>query len=330
MQPDGVAMLRFGTNYGPLTASGEWWRLFTAMFLHFGLVHLLLNMWALLSLGMLTERLYGSARFAMLYLFAGLVGSLASYYWHPNLNSAGASGAIFGVIGALLAFMLNPRTRIPPTVAAAQRNSALVFIAYNLANGFAHQGIDNAAHLGGLTGGFVIGWLLARPLTREAREDSAHAGALVGLGALALLVIGAWPVIHPSSAQRADLAFRQQLGPYAEAETKAVDAQRALVARGQNHEVGERKLAEQMLYSVVPRWTEAQSIVQRTLLPNDSKLAPLRSALLHYLDLNIRLLTVSAQIGLGTATIDKDAFDSLKAQRDAAFAQAGALMNSIN
>jgi len=115
MQPDGVAMLRFGTNYGPLTASGEWWRLFTAMFLHFGLVHLLLNMWALLSLGMLTERLYGSARFAMLYLFAGMVGSLASYYWHPNLNSAGASGAIFGVIGALLAFMLNPRTRIPPT-----------------------------------------------------------------------------------------------------------------------------------------------------------------------------------------------------------------------
>ena len=107
----------------------------------------------------------------MLYLFAGLSGSLTSLYWHPNLNSAGASGAIFGVLGGLFAFMVNPKTRIPASVAAVHRKSAVVFILYNLFNGFAHAGIDNAAHIGGLVAGFAMGWMLARPVEIEARQD---------------------------------------------------------------------------------------------------------------------------------------------------------------
>jgi rhomboid protease GluP len=83
-------------------------------------------------MGQLTEKLYGSAYFLVSYFFAGLCGSLSSLYWHPNLNSAGASGAIFGVLGGLIAFMVNPKTRIPASIAAVHRKSAVVFIFYNL------------------------------------------------------------------------------------------------------------------------------------------------------------------------------------------------------
>src|SRR2546429_8718830 len=91
--------------------------------------------------------------------------------FRSNLNSAGASGAIFGVLGGLFAFMVNPKTRIPASVAAVHRKSAVVFILYNLFNGFAHAGIDNAAHIGGLVAGFAMGWMLARPVEIEARQD---------------------------------------------------------------------------------------------------------------------------------------------------------------
>jgi rhomboid protease GluP len=153
VQSDPTVLVRWGSNFGPYTLDGQWWRLFTAMFLHFGVAHLLFNMLGLWSLGSLTERLYGWRPFLFIYLASGLCGSLASLFWHPLLNSAGASGAIFGVLGALLAFMVNPRTRIAPHIANAQRNSALIFIAYNLLNGVTHAGIDNAAHVGGLAPG---------------------------------------------------------------------------------------------------------------------------------------------------------------------------------
>ena len=180
-------LLRWRSNFGPATLEGQWWRLFTATFLHFGLVHLLFNMLGLWSLGSLTERLFGWRSFLIIYLASGLCASLASLWWHPLLNSAGASGAIFGVLGALLAFMVNPRTRIAPHIAKAQRNSALIFIAYNLLNGATHVGIDNAAHVGGLLAGFMLGWALALPLDTEVRATHRRRLALTAVVALGLL-----------------------------------------------------------------------------------------------------------------------------------------------
>jgi rhomboid protease GluP len=189
-------LVKFGTNFGPLTLNGQWWRLFTSLFLHFGLFHLALNMWALWNVGQLAERLYGSPYFLVLYIFAGLCGSLLSLYWHPNLNSAGASGAIFGVLGALFAFMVNPKTRIPASIAAAERNSALIFIFYNLINGFALANIDNAAHIGGLLGGMAMGWLLARPVDVEARQNPVPRLALATFLGLVLILALSWPLFH--------------------------------------------------------------------------------------------------------------------------------------
>jgi rhomboid protease GluP len=105
--------IAWGSNFGPYTTEGEWWRLFTSLFIHFGIAHLLLNMFALTAFGPLVERLFGSVNFLFVYLLAGIAGSLASIAWNPGINSAGASGAIFGILGALMAVQLRAGATIP-------------------------------------------------------------------------------------------------------------------------------------------------------------------------------------------------------------------------
>jgi membrane associated rhomboid family serine protease len=158
-------MIRLGTDYTPLTMAGQWWRLLTSIFLHFGLFHIALNMWALYVNGRVAERIFGSVRYLVIYLVAGLSGSVLSLLWHPIVNGAGASGAIFGVLGAMLAFFLKREGGVPTSVIKAQLTSVSIFVAYSLMNAARYRGIDNAAHLGGLIGGFVMGYILSRPLT---------------------------------------------------------------------------------------------------------------------------------------------------------------------
>jgi rhomboid protease GluP len=160
-------LVRLGSNFTSLTRGGEWWRLLTNTFLHFGILHITFNMWALALNGPLAERLYGSTRYLVIYLLAGLAGSAASLWWHPVVNGAGASGAIFGVFGALLAFFLRRHSGVPLSVIKAHRTSIAVFIAYALLNGARVKGIDNAAHLGGLAAGLALGLVLGRPIDVE-------------------------------------------------------------------------------------------------------------------------------------------------------------------
>jgi membrane associated rhomboid family serine protease len=179
---DPAVMIRLGTDYTPLTLSGQWWRLLTSTFLHFGLLHIALNMWALYVNGLVAERIFGSVRYLAIYLVAGVTGSVASLLWHPIVNGAGASGAIFGVLGALLAFFLLRKGGLPASVVKAQRASAGVFVVYSLLNGV-RGGIDNAAHLGGLVGGFVMGLILARPLNadRNSKQWTGQWATAIGL-----------------------------------------------------------------------------------------------------------------------------------------------------
>jgi rhomboid protease GluP len=208
--PQPGVIIHWGSNFGPLTLNGEWWRLFTSMFVHFGLLHLAFNMWVLWSVGRMIERMFGSLHYALLYVFAGLCGSMASLWWHPNIHSAGASGAIFGLLGGLLAFVLNPASGVPPTIAASQRRIGLAFIAFNLVGGITHNGIDNAAHLGGLIGGFLMGWMLARPLDVTARERAQPRFALAaGLGLAALITLG-WHLANQPHLSP-DVAFQQTI-----------------------------------------------------------------------------------------------------------------------
>jgi rhomboid protease GluP len=162
--PNGVTLLAWGANFGPFVVNDhQEWRLFTNLFVHGGFLHLALNLWCLLSVGPLVERLYGNLGFAALYLMAGLGASIASIMWHPLMPSAGASGAIFGVYGALAAFLVVHRDVIPTLILKPLRSSTFSFIGYNLIVGAMDRRIDSAAHIGGLVTGFVVGLLIRRP-----------------------------------------------------------------------------------------------------------------------------------------------------------------------
>lgn len=154
-------LIRFGANYGPLILQGEVWRLFTSMFLHIGLTHLAFNAYALYVFGMEMERLYGPDRFIVIYILSGLFGSLASFASRgPNVLSAGASGAIFGIIGMNLAYFLLHRKNFGQLGRQRVMNT-LFIIGLNLFFGFTVPGIDNLAHVGGLIAGFALGYGLA-------------------------------------------------------------------------------------------------------------------------------------------------------------------------
>jgi membrane associated rhomboid family serine protease len=157
-------LVEWGSNKGSLTLHGEPWRIVTSLFLHGSILHLAFNMFALWQVGQLVERLFGSLRFTALYLIAGVCGSIASVMWNPNVNSVGASGAIFGIVGGLFAFMQRENSGVPPTVVKDLRGSLLPFLVFNLAAGFLYPHTDNAAHIGGLVGGWLAGHLLARSL----------------------------------------------------------------------------------------------------------------------------------------------------------------------
>jgi membrane associated rhomboid family serine protease len=148
--------IRLGANYGPLTLTGQWWRLLTSMFLHFGILHIALNMWCLLQLGLLAERMMGRAAFTLLYFATGLAGSLASVAVHPQEVAAGASGAIFGVAGGLVAYLMMKKTPLDYGLVKRQLRSLAIFLGINLIYSVA-PGIDLMAHAGGVASGFAIG-----------------------------------------------------------------------------------------------------------------------------------------------------------------------------
>ncbi len=221
--PNPQVLQAWGTNFGPLTTDGQWWRLVSSIFLHFGFLHLALNMWALYVGGRLVERLFGSPSFALLYFTSGIGGSLCSLLWNPAVNSAGASGAIFGVYGAMLAFFLRKNSSVPPSVVRQQRASGITFIAFNLMNGFSHAGIDNAAHVGGLAVGLAMGFVLARPLGTEARAKINAASFYVRGSAVALVIVAIlFAAVHFSPTNNAaEQAFRRDLVAMREPEEHA-------------------------------------------------------------------------------------------------------------
>ncbi|HEY9178009.1 MAG TPA: rhomboid family intramembrane serine protease [Flavipsychrobacter sp.] len=153
--PDSEGLLNWGANFKPYTLDGQWWRILTSCFVHIGIFHLLMNMYALVYIGLLLEPILGGKRYAVAYLLMGIVASTTSLFWHDMSISAGASGAIFGLYGIFLALLTT--NIIEKAARKSLMTSMLVFVGYNLLNGM-KEGIDNAAHIGGLVSGVAIGY----------------------------------------------------------------------------------------------------------------------------------------------------------------------------
>ena len=154
--------IRLGANYGPYTVSGQWWRLLTYMFIHGGLLHIAFNMWCLWNLGILGEAVYGHWTFGAVYIVTGLAAGLNSLAWHFAVPSVGASGAIFGIAGALIASFYLGEFSLPRAAMSGMLRSVVAFVGYNLFFGAAIANTDNAAHIGGLLMGLLLGALIAR------------------------------------------------------------------------------------------------------------------------------------------------------------------------
>jgi rhomboid protease GluP len=176
--------LLFGANFGPYTLTGQWWRLLTYMFIHGGLLHIAFNMWCLWDLGALCESLYGRWTYFAIYMITGVGGGLASLAWNPRTFSVGASGAIFGLAGALIASFYLGEFSLPRAAIKGTLMSLLFFAGFNLFFGML-PGIDNSAHIGGLIAGLILGAAIAK------LAPNGGTSRIVWMGIVALALVAA-------------------------------------------------------------------------------------------------------------------------------------------
>jgi rhomboid protease GluP len=179
----------WGADYGPLTLTTQPWRLLTSTFVHGGLLHIATNMWCLWNLGRLAENIFGRLTFLLTYLFTGISGSLLSVALHSSWVSVGASGAIFGVAGALITALYFGKLPVPKERLNATLKSLVLFAVINLAIGAGIPVIDNSGHIGGLVLGLAIGALLAPYLTSD--PESKARNRQIVFAALAFVLIAA-------------------------------------------------------------------------------------------------------------------------------------------
>ena len=264
LSPTSASLIQWGADYGPRTTGGQSWRLLTNTFVHIGVPHIAMNMIALWQSGRTVERLLGNLGFAVTYLLAGLGGSLVSTLSHPFTVSAGASGAIFGIYGALIAYLLRHRGQIPREILSSLQKTAVVFVGLNLVLGMQQKGIDMAAHLGGLGGGLLAGLFVGRPVTEDRRIARKHAIVVGALGlALVALAARALP-------RKADLA--EEVAAFQIVEKNAVAAYNQGVDLRDRR--GDEALARIIDEKVLPPWRA----FHRRLAPVDA-LAPAQQPL---------------------------------------------------
>jgi membrane associated rhomboid family serine protease len=206
--PSGMGLVRMGGNFGPLTIGGEYWRLLTSAFVHDGVFHIAINMWCLWSLGRMAEHLFGKWQTLCVYLITALGGSLLSIAYDPERLSVGASGAIFGIAGALIAGLKFGDLSISWNERRSTLTSVGVFVVISLIWGAQSARTDNMCHLGG----FVSGLLVGLPMGAFAKRHKLFQLATVLATAAVLFAAGRELVrTHGAEAQvyRAIRAMRQ-------------------------------------------------------------------------------------------------------------------------
>jgi len=246
--PAAEDLVNWGANYGPRTLGGEWWRLISNTFIHIGIIHLLFNMYVFFGVGFLVERLLGNLGFMFLYLISGVGGSLASLIWNPLAVSAGASGAIFGLFGALLGLLIRNNLALPPGIRKRIARDALIFLGYNLIAGLSQTHIDMAAHVGGLVMGFFCALLLSHPLTEagiKTRPGRSAWVALIGAGILIVVFLGL-----PKDVAR----FDQEMDRFLEMEKTLIATFNQALGQARQDKMTDAQVKEIIEKGILPEW----------------------------------------------------------------------------
>jgi len=298
MKPTPQELFAWGANSAAaVTIDGQYWRLLTATFLHAGVLHLALNMFGLWEAGRQICRWFGNGQFLLIYLGSALAGSALSLHFSSQQSvSVGASGAVFGVLGALLMAVWRHRERIPAATSKQLMTSQGIFVAYALLQGFTKPGIDNAAHVGGLVAGAVITLLLAQQMGQVASAG----GRLLRQG-LALGVTGTAVVFlvisTPATGVHHRLLFEsqatlQRLLPQMQAGEQALqkDAQEFSAGR-----LGAEQFAERAQATHLPVYRKLNSMLRPLALPAGQPLAPLLTHLKSVYQLTEELLTLQVR-----------------------------------
>lgn len=315
MQIASPVLLTLGANHAPLVMQGEVWRLVAAMFLHGGLLHIGFNMFALYQAGQIVERLFGAPGFLLLYLAAGIAGNVTSMWWNPQAVSVGASGAVFGVYGALLAYLRAQPGSMPMSVFAQIRSSTTAFIGFSLFAGFALPGIDNGAHVGGLIAGMAIGYGLAQPLDSARSLHLGSPRALIALLLVALASGWMWQRV-PHGQPSARMMRAPSDGGFGRAVAQLTVEEGLLVARTdglldnlRRSKIDAAQAADELRREVVPRW-QAQVDAMSQLHVPDGLMEQRRQQLVRYAELRR-----DAQIALADAiqTNDKSRMEAANA-----------------
>jgi rhomboid protease GluP len=253
----GQVMVHFGANYGPYTLSGQWWRLATYMFLHGGLMHIAFNMWCLWDLGALAESLYGRWTFAAIYVLTGIGGGLGSVAWNPGVLSVGASGAIFGLAGALIASFYLGEFSLPSIAIRGTLRSLVVFVGFNVLFGSMFPGIDNACHAGGLVTGLILGALIAR-----VAPDANAIGRRVAV-LLFMVVVVAASALGVQHWRGFPISFGRSLESLSESLDQTISRLRAVIQQRPN--LAEAHFALARAYFGNEQFTQAESEFKRVL-----------------------------------------------------------------
>ena len=223
INPSAEIIYRWGGNLGLATVDGEWWRLFTSTFIHIGILHLLMNMYALIYIGVSLEPIMGRARLLSAYILTGIVASVASMSVHPEIVSAGASGAIFGLFGVYLALLTT--SILPKETRKATLLNIGLYVAYSLMYGM-KEGIDNAAHLGGLVSGIVIGYSYSYSIKHFEWKSIKYATiAFATFFIVVICVVILKNAPNPIHEQRLAISsYQEKMQHFADMETEALSA----------------------------------------------------------------------------------------------------------
>jgi membrane associated rhomboid family serine protease len=186
-----MMLIDWGANMGPLTVDTEWWRLLTAAFLHGPIYHIGINMWVLWSEGPLVEKMVGNLGFTVLYFVSALLGSIGSIVVNPEVVSVGASGAIFGVIGAMGMLLVRHRHNLPRSTRTALLKSGGLFVGLNVVLTFQMPEIDWAAHVGGLMAGAAAGAWLGHPFSPESIKGRWRRNIILATAGTLVIIVAA-------------------------------------------------------------------------------------------------------------------------------------------